>query len=60
MDNDTTLATLEERLDPRHTAVLVIDMQNDFCAADGFLEAGAGLNAAPCRAVVTPINDLVA
>jgi len=60
LDNDTTLATLEERLDPRHTAVLVIDMQNDFCAPDGFLETKAGLNAAPCRAVVAPINDLVA
>jgi ureidoacrylate peracid hydrolase len=59
-DNHATLATLEERLDPRHTAVLVIDMQNDFCAPGGFVEIGTKLNAAPCRAVVAPINDLVA
>jgi len=58
--NDSTLATPAARLDPRHTAVLVIDMQNDFCAPGGFLESGAGLSAAPCRAVVGPINDLVA
>lgn len=55
-----TLASLAERLDPAHSAVLVIDMQNDFCAPDGYLEAVAGLDAAPCRAVVASITELVA
>lgn len=54
-----TLASLAERLDPRHTALLVIDMQNDFCAPGGYVEAGAGLDAGPCRAVAGPINELV-
>jgi ureidoacrylate peracid hydrolase len=57
--NDT-LAKLEERLDSGHTAILVIDMQNDFCAKGGYVEVGTGLDAAPCRAVVDPINELVA
>lgn len=36
MDHDL-LETLEDRVDPRHTAVLVVDMQNDFCAEGGYI-----------------------
>ena len=28
---------LKEKLDPKHSALLVIDIQNDFCAPDGLL-----------------------
>jgi nicotinamidase-related amidase len=31
------LTTLPEKLDPAHTAIIVIDMQNDFCADGGYL-----------------------
>lgn len=31
--DEAMLRTLEERLDPRHTALVLIDVQNDFCAA---------------------------
>ncbi|MEE2971346.1 MAG: cysteine hydrolase [Pseudomonadota bacterium] len=31
------LTTLPEMLDPAHTAVVVVDMQNDFCAEGGYL-----------------------
>lgn len=31
------LKTIEEQLTPAHTALVVIDMQNDFCSPDGFL-----------------------
>ena len=31
------LTTLPEILDPAHTAVVVVDMQNDFCAEGGYL-----------------------
>lgn len=52
------LATLAERLAPSHTALLVIDMQNDFCAAGGYVEKVLGKDAAPCRAVAAPIAAL--
>lgn len=33
----SVLTTLEEKVDPSRSAVLVIDMQNDFCGEGGFL-----------------------
>jgi ureidoacrylate peracid hydrolase len=56
---DRPLRTVAERLVPAHTALLVIDMQNDFCAEGGYIEAVVGKNAAACRAVAAPIMDLV-
>jgi len=35
------LKTLEERIDPAHTALFIIDMQKDFCV-DGFATSRAG------------------
>ncbi len=35
------LTTLDARVDPRHSALLIIDMQKDFCA-DGFGASQAG------------------
>jgi ureidoacrylate peracid hydrolase len=32
------LRTLDEQLEPAHTAILVVDMQNDFCAQGGYLQ----------------------
>ena len=29
------LRTLSEKVDPKHTALVVIDMQNDFCTPEG-------------------------
>lgn len=34
------LATLAEKVSPGHTALVVIDMQNDFCGTDGFVAKG--------------------
>ena len=34
------LTTLADKVQPAHTALLVIDMQNDFCANDGFVAKG--------------------
>ena len=31
------LGTLAEKADPRHTALLIVDMQNDFCAEGGLV-----------------------
>ncbi len=53
------LKTAADRLDPGHTALVVVDMQNDFCAEGGYIEAVVGKNAAACRAVAAPIMALV-
>jgi hypothetical protein len=34
------LTTLEDLVKPEHSAVVVIDMQNDFCHEDGFFGKG--------------------
>jgi ureidoacrylate peracid hydrolase len=52
------LTTLDQRVAPAHTALLIIDMQNDFCAVDGYVERVLGKDASPCRAVVAPIAEL--
>jgi ureidoacrylate peracid hydrolase len=54
------LLTAEARLAPGHTALLVIDMQNDFCAEGGYVEKVVGKDASACRAVAELIMDLVA
>ena len=46
-------------LDTERSALLVIDMQNDFGAAGGMFER-AGIDIAPIRAVVAPIARVVA
>ena len=33
---------LEEILDPAHTAIVVVDMQNDFCAENGYIHTTQG------------------
>lgn len=59
MMTDRLLASTEARLRPAHTALLVIDMQNDFCAQGGYIETVVGKDAGPCRAVAAPITELV-
>jgi nicotinamidase-related amidase len=43
--------SIEEVIDPAHSALLIIDMQNDFCAADG--------SAAQCGSDVSMYEDIV-
>lgn len=42
------------------TALLVIDMQNDFCAPDGFCCGDMGLEAAAVRAIVPALQNMTA
>ena len=49
------LETLADRIDPAHTALVVIDMQKDFCR-DGFATSKAGR---PLEAVKELIPRLV-
>ena len=46
-------------LDFDHAALLVIDVQNDFCHPEGFCLGDLGLNGDAARAVIEPIRRLV-
>ena len=35
---------LDEILDPAHTALVVVDMQNDFCAENGYIHNAQGVD----------------
>ena len=42
-------------IDLARTAMIVVDMQNDFCHADGWL-ASIGVDVAPARKPIAPLN----
>jgi ureidoacrylate peracid hydrolase len=49
------LTTLEQKLDPTHAALIIVDMQNDFCAAGGMMDLeGADLSAVQAMAERLP------
>lgn len=50
--------TKELRLDLAKTAILVIDMQNDFCHPDGWL-AHIGVDITPARNPISPLQNLL-
>lgn len=52
------LTSLEQKIDPRWAALLVIDMQNDFCADGGALHR-SGLDVTPLRTPAKTIINLV-
>ncbi len=53
------LRTLEEKVDPKHAALLVIDMQNDFCHEDG-TSGQRGFDVQSSQAIVPTLQRLVA
>lgn len=54
------LTRFEDRVAPARTALIVVDMQNDFCAEGGYIERVVGRSAAPCRAIVPALDRLIA
>jgi len=54
------LLSLSAQIAPAHAAVLVVDMQNDFCAAGGYIERVIKRDLAACQQVAKPVNELVA
>ena len=52
-------ATIREKIDPSHAAILVIDMQNDFCSANG-AASRRGIDIEAARALVPAIQRFVA
>ena len=53
------LDTLEDRLDPSHTALLIIDMQKDFCV-DGFATSNANRPLEAAQSIIPGIQRLLA
>ncbi|WP_374946580.1 cysteine hydrolase family protein [Agreia sp.] len=45
-------------IDLDRTAIIVVDMQNDFCAEGGWLN-GIGVDVSPARAAIDPLNALL-
>jgi ureidoacrylate peracid hydrolase len=52
------LQTLEEKVDPGHAALVVVDVQNDFCHDDGAF-ARMGRDVEPIRAMVPRLQELI-
>ena len=52
------LRTLEEKVDPSHAALVVIDVQNDFCAPGGMMD-GEGLDLSHAQAMAERIPGLL-
>lgn len=50
--------TLDEIINPRHTALLVVDMQNDFCEPEGVF-GKSGADTARIRQIVPTISSLL-
>ena len=56
---DKFLSSLQEILNPAHTAVVVVDMQNDFCAENGYVHNNLGVDMASKFPLSQRIMDLV-
>lgn len=52
------LLTLEETVDPRHTALVVVDVQNDFVYGKGQLSSPPG-KVNPCEEILSPLNAFI-
>jgi ureidoacrylate peracid hydrolase len=53
------LTTLRQKVDPAHAALIVVDVQNDFCSDDGFF-GQEGYDLAQIKAAVPRIKRLIA
>jgi ureidoacrylate peracid hydrolase len=58
MANGKLLTTLEQKIDPEHAALIVVDVQNDFCADDGFF-GSQGYDLTQIQAAVPRIAALI-
>lgn len=60
VDSRTDLLNgLDEILDPAHTAVIVVDMQNDFCAENGYIHTTQNADMAPNKPLAARIGKLI-
>ncbi len=57
--DDALPVTLADKLAPSGCALLVIDMQNDFCAPGGYIDKTMGKDVSAAAAVVAPLQGLL-
>jgi nicotinamidase-related amidase len=55
---EKVLVTLEETIDPRHTALVIVDVQNDFVYGKGQLSSPPG-KVNPCEEILSPLNAFI-
>lgn len=60
MNDPEVLREFRDRVDPAHTALLVVDMQNDFCAKGGHVEKVMRRDVTGCEEIALAIMGLVA
>ncbi len=53
------LRKLEEQINPSHTALLIVDVQKDFCADDGVMAKDYGLDVSQIQATIPNLNDFI-
>ncbi|HIC60692.1 MAG TPA: cysteine hydrolase [Rhodospirillales bacterium] len=56
---DKFFSSIHETLNPAHTAVVVVDMQNDFCAENGYVHKNLGVDMGSNFPLAQRIMDLV-
>lgn len=57
-DAEELLMTLEQKVEPAHAALIVVDVQNDFCAEGGYFHR-AGYDLANIQRTVPPLARLL-
>src|SRR5256885_13398483 len=58
LTRDEWKSVVLSKVDADYTALLVVDLQNDFCSADGAL-AALGSDVSPCAAAAQKIEDFL-
>lgn len=58
LSNKTIPTALEDRISPRETALLIIDMQNDFCSPGGITDRSSG-DISRVQSIIPIISELL-
>ena len=58
-DHEGQLNGLDEILDPAHTALVVVDMQNDFCAENGYIHNAQSVDMSANKPLAARIGKMV-
>lgn len=58
MNTDQLLLGLANKVRPEHTALLIVDMQNDFCSPGGFIDRSTAFDASSTDGIVGNIQRL--